>query len=88
MSYKSCVISGVAIAAALGCLIGLNHLASAQSVERLNAVKSGDAVLSCQFRGEKSPRVIPADRVTDLDDGRWYFKKGSATNCDYKEVEK
>ena len=88
MSYKSRVISGVAIAAALGCLIGLNHLASAQSVERLNAVKSGDAVLSCSFAKERHPRVIPAERVTDFIDGRWYFKKGSATNCDYKEVEK
>ena len=88
MSLKTQVISGAAIAAAFACLFGLNHLASAQSVERLKAVQSGEAVLSCHFKGEAKPRAIPAGRVTDLYDGRWYFKKGSATNCEYSEVKK
>lgn len=84
----SIVFAIIAIIALFSGLFGLNHLVSAQSVERLKAVQSGEAVLSCHFKGDSKPRVIPADRVTDLNDGRWYFKKGSATNCEFNEVTK
>ena len=52
-----------------------------QQQARFEAVQSGDAALWCEL--QQGRVQVPADRVTGLMDGRWYFVDGgSATQCE------
>ena len=52
-----------------------------QQQARLDAVQSGDAALWCDLRQGRVQ--VPAERVTGLVDGRWYFVAGgSAAQCE------
>ena len=54
-----------------------------QQQARLEAVQSGDAALWCDLRQGRVQ--VPAERVTGLVDGRWFFVEGSARQCEVAE---
>ena len=55
-----------------------------QQRARLEAVQSGDAALWCDLRQGRVQ--VPAERVTGLVDGRWFFVEGSARQCEVVEL--
>lgn len=66
----------IAAAATLAAL----YLIDAGSRATLRQVQEGQLALWCKFNDGR--RQVPADKVTDFYEGRWYFTNGSAKNCE------
>ncbi len=80
---KNLITAGLIGLAVSGCFAVYAHTEMQQQA-RLKAVQGGAAALWCEL--QQGRVQVPAERVTGLVDGRWFFVAGgSAMQCEVVE---